>query len=428
MAQPGVEAAKVARQLMQIRDRIKELRRVPASQLRPSPRNWRTHPKSQQDALRGVLAEIGYADALLARELPDAALELIDGHLRAETTPDSIVPVLILDVTQEEADKILATLDPLAALAEADKGKLEDLLKSVHTDSPALLDMLKGLAVGNGIGPALPTPGGGGDDFDATPDEAGPCRVQKGDLWVIGGKHRLLCGDSTKAEDVGRLMAGEKAALIWSDPPYGVNHSGGTKDPRQEDYRSGDKLQNDNLSPEALREMLVAAYSLPAVVPGATAYAAAPAGPLLAVFMVSLAEAGYPYRGHVVWVKNAMVFGRSLYHYRHEPILYGWREDGPHYEDGDRTLTSVFEVDRQGVNSEHPTMKPLALVQPMVAHSSKSGDIVYDPFLGSGTTLIAAHRLNRRCYGLEIEPKYCEVILKRAEAEGLTAEKSPSLV
>jgi hypothetical protein len=140
---------------MQIRDRIRELRRVPASQLRPSPRNWRTHPKSQQDALRGVLAEIGYADALLARELPDASLELIDGHLRAETTPDSIVPVLILDVTQEEADKILATLDPLAALAEADKGKLDALLREVQTGSEALIALLTGLAERAGVMPEV---------------------------------------------------------------------------------------------------------------------------------------------------------------------------------------------------------------------------------------------------------------------------------
>jgi hypothetical protein len=131
---------------MQIRDRIKELRRVPARELRPNPRNWRTHPDSQRDALRGVLAEIGYADALLVRELEDQSLELVDGHLRAETTPDSMVPVLVLDVTEEEADKILLTLDPLAALAGTDQERLAHLLSTTKFTSPQLEQMLDDLA------------------------------------------------------------------------------------------------------------------------------------------------------------------------------------------------------------------------------------------------------------------------------------------
>ena len=130
---------------MQIRDRIKELRRVAASELRPNPRNWRTHPDHQRDALRGVLAEVGYADALLARELDDGSLELVDGHLRAETTPDSVVPVLVLDVTAEEADKILLTLDPLAALAGTDHDRLTNLLASTHFANPQLEQLLESL-------------------------------------------------------------------------------------------------------------------------------------------------------------------------------------------------------------------------------------------------------------------------------------------
>ena len=136
---------------MKIRDRIKELRRVKASELAPNPKNWRTHPQAQQDALRGLLAEVGYADALLARELPDGSLELIDGHLRAETTPDQEVPVLILDLTKEEADKVLATLDPLAAMAEANKQALGELLASIESESEGVEKMLAELAEGEGI-------------------------------------------------------------------------------------------------------------------------------------------------------------------------------------------------------------------------------------------------------------------------------------
>jgi hypothetical protein len=131
---------------MQIRDRIKELRRVPAQELRPNPKNWRSHPDPQRDALRGMLAEVGYADALLARELPDGSLQLVDGHLRAETTPDAVVPVLVLDVSEEEADKILLTLDPLAALAGVETTRLAELLAATTFESPQLEHMLDGLA------------------------------------------------------------------------------------------------------------------------------------------------------------------------------------------------------------------------------------------------------------------------------------------
>ena len=140
---------------MLIRDRIVELRRVKASQLTPNPKNWRKHPKAQADALRGVLAEVGYADALLARQLPGGGLMLVDGHLRAETTPDAEVPVLVLDVTEAEADKILLTLDPLAAMAEADADALSSLLAGFETDSEAVKKMLADLSDA-GPGPIAP--------------------------------------------------------------------------------------------------------------------------------------------------------------------------------------------------------------------------------------------------------------------------------
>lgn len=136
---------------MKIRDRIRELRRVPASDLLPNPKNWRTHPKAQQDALRGVLAEVGMADAVLARELPDGSLMLIDGHLRAETAADAKVPVLILDVNEAEADKLLATLDPLAAMAESDAAAFEGLLHTINTDSEALQQLITFTANAAGI-------------------------------------------------------------------------------------------------------------------------------------------------------------------------------------------------------------------------------------------------------------------------------------
>jgi hypothetical protein len=140
---------------VQIRDRIKELRRVPASELIPNPKNWRVHPTAQQDALRGVLAEVGYADALIARETPEG-LMLVDGHLRAETTPDADVPVLVLDIDEAEADLMLATLDPLAAMARADTDTLLTLLESIEVENPAITAMLEALAAGETEPLALP--------------------------------------------------------------------------------------------------------------------------------------------------------------------------------------------------------------------------------------------------------------------------------
>ena len=171
-----------------------------------NPKNWRTHPKAQQDALRGLLAEIGFADALLAREV-DGQLQLIDGHLRAETTPDMEVPVLVLDVDEAEADKLLATLDPLAAMAGASADKLQDLLATVATDSEAVASMLARLARGAG----LEVPGIEAQE-DEAPDPLAKAVTKTGDLWLLG-EHRLLCGDSTDLKDVERVLKADSLEL-----------------------------------------------------------------------------------------------------------------------------------------------------------------------------------------------------------------------
>jgi hypothetical protein len=172
---------------MLIRDRIRELRRVPAGQLRPHPRNWRTHPPQQRDALRGVLAEIGYADALLARELPDGSLQLIDGHLRAETTPECLVPVLVVDVSDAEAEKLLAVLDPLASAAGRDAEKLRDLLADVQTDNAALQALWQQMA---------------GDAAFSSDEPADPLASQKPPGLQIAPEYQLLvtCRDEAQQQ------------------------------------------------------------------------------------------------------------------------------------------------------------------------------------------------------------------------------------
>ncbi len=340
------------------RDRIKSLRRVKASELIPNPKNWRTHPPEQAAALQAVLAEVGFAGAALAYETPDG-LMLIDGHLRSEVAPEQKIPVLVLDVTPDEADKLLATFDPLTAMAGQNDERLRELWGTLELDSAALNYLLKTL-----LPVELPAAGAGGDEFDATPQESGPTRTSPGELWVIGGKHRLLVGDSTQAADLAKVLGGD-----------------------------------------------------------------------------------------AIWVKQQWVMGRQDYQWRHEPILYGWNGGASHYFVDDRTQDTVIESDadvkklskvelvtlvkqlrepaattvihenRPHRNDLHPTMKPIALVTRLLRNSSRDGEIVYDGFGGSGSTLIACHRTRRKAVLIEIEPRYADVILKRAEAEGLTCER-----
>ena len=206
---------------MRARDRVAELVRVRAGDLADHPANWRRHPARQRAALRGLLSEVGYADALLARRDGDR-LVLVDGHLRKSLDPDQVVPVLVLDVTEAEAEKLLLALDPLAGLARPDPEALARLIGRVRTESEGLADLIEGLAreARLGLSRLLTDP-------EEIPDEAEP-RARPGDLFVVG-EHRLLCGDARSGPDMRSLMAGERADLLVTDPPYGVGYVGKTK-------------------------------------------------------------------------------------------------------------------------------------------------------------------------------------------------------
>ena len=442
---------------MKIRDRIKELRRVKASELHPNPRNWRTHPKQQLDAIRGILAEVGFAGAELARELPDGSLQLIDGHARAEIAGDAEVPVLVLDVTESEADKILATYDPIGAMAEADAVRLEELLRDVQTGNEALADMLAELAEDNGI---LDSLGDAEIVEDEVPEPPAEPITKPGDLWLLG-EHRLLCGDSTKAEDVKRLMAGAKADIWLTDPPYNVA-LGMNETPEEAKARNrrtdGKVVSNDSMTDVEFRRFLVQCFgqSFDAIKPGSSFY------------IWHADSEGFNFRGAVhdckqrvrqclVWVKDSLVMGRQDYQWQHEPCLYGWKDGASHkwfngrqettvFDDAkpidvkkmkkdeliqyvtdvrnhyNRTPTTVIREAKPSRSEEHPTMKPVKLIARLLKNSSAIGGLVYDSFLGSGTTLIAAEQLNRKCYGMEISPAYCDVIVKRWQT--LTGKKA----
>jgi DNA modification methylase len=413
---------------MKIKDRIRELRRVKASDLVPNPRNWRVHPKEQTAALKGLLQEIGYAGALLARELPDGKLMLIDGHLRRDTTPTSIVPVLVLDVTEAEADKILLTFDPISAMAQADKTIIDELLKTVRTESEAVGALLERVAGQEGARAFQPKV--------VVQDEmpiAKAAELQKkwgtalGQLWEIG-PHRLVCGDCRDEGVVGRLWAdgGPKLRMVWTDPPYGVDYAAKNAYLNRGDRgnRIQTPIENDKLTAGETGMMFKQALELARrfAEPGAACYATVPSGPLLFYFFRAFTAAGFTLHAQLTWVKHHFAIGMADYHHRYEPILYGWLPDAAHYFVDDRTQDDVFEVDKPHVSEFHPTTKPVELIARMVANSSRSGELVYDPFCGSGSTLVAAHQLGRIGYGVEIDPGYGAVTLERLSALGLKPE------
>jgi len=236
--------------------------------------------------------------------------------------------------------------------------------------------------------------------------------IRRGDLFRLG-RHRLLCGDSTSAEDVGRLMDGEKADLLLTDPPYGVSYVGKTKDALT--------IENDALTEEGL-EGLIRGHSpsLRLIAARRILVRNSPAGPLHLLFADDWKARGI-LRQIMVWVKDSMVLGHSEYHYQHEPILFGWMP-GERYKNPDRTRTTVWECPRPKASREHPTMKPVALWARAIQDGSREADLVFDPFLGSGTTLVACEQLGRTCYGMEISPQYCQVIIDRWEK--LTGQKA----
>ncbi|MEX0678357.1 MAG: DNA methyltransferase [Pirellulales bacterium] len=434
---------------MKLRDRIKELRRVKASEILPNPANWRTHPKAQQDAMRGILAEVGIADALLVRETP-AGLQLIDGHLRADVAPDSEWPVLVLDVDEKEAAKLLATVDPLAAMAETDPEKLKELLRQIDVDSEALQQMLAELADEAGLqddGAEIVE-----DEVPAPPDEA---TTQPGDLWILGN-HRLLCGDSSKPEDVDRLLDGAVIHLVNTDPPYnvkveprsnnaiaaGLSSFAGPKHhqsldlarhpekskPTGKKLRAKDRpLANDFVTDAAFDELLAAWFGNIARVlqPGRVFYiwgGYANCGnypPVLKACELYFSQA-------IIWVKEHPVLTRKDFMGNHEWCFYGWREGAAHVYLGPANAVDVWSIKKINPQSMvHLTEKPVELAARAMRYSSRPGENVLDLFGGSGSTLVAAEQTQRRAFLMELDCLYADVIVQRWEAfTGRKAERA----
>jgi site-specific DNA-methyltransferase (adenine-specific) len=373
------------------------------------PRNARKHTPRNVGTIVSALHEVGAARSIVIDEdgvvlagnaTLDAAAEAGITKLRVvETDGTELVAVKRTGLSAEQKTRLALYDNRAAELAEWDAEVLKDLAQE---------NMLGGMFTADELQALLPDlleqkPLADPDDIPEPP--ATPI-TQQGDLWLLG-EHRLLCGDSTRTEDVDRLMNGAKADMLLSDPPYGVSYVGKTKDAL--------KVENDELNEQNLTALIVAAFDNAETNcrAGAYWYATVPAGPLHTLFAEDWKRRGI-LRQIMVWAKDSMVLGHSEYHYQHEPILFGWIP-GDRHKNSDRTRTTLWQYDRPKANREHPTMKPVALWAQAVTDGSRNGEIVFDPFLGSGTTVIAAEQLGRKCYGMEISPQYCDVIIKRWE-------------
>ena len=247
------------------------------------------------------------------------------------------------------------------------------------------------------------------DDFDTTPPAV--AKTVLGDLYEIG-LHRVLCGDSTDVTAVAKLMQGELADMVMTDPPYNVAIQGGNHgDPSR---TNGKRIINDSMEDHEFYAFLLLFYTAFAdVTKAGGSWYVWYASRETINFHKAMIDAGITPKQNIIWVKSSIVMGRQDYQWKHEPCIYGWKEGAAHYFTDDRTKTTVLHHDKPTRNDLHPTMKPILLLAPLIENSSKQGWLVADPFLGSGSTMVAAHQLKRKCYGMEISPQYTDVTIKR---------------
>jgi DNA modification methylase len=437
------------------RDRIREYKRIRSADLVANPLNWRQHPENQQNAMRGILEEVGIVDALLVRDRSDGTYDIIDGHLRASLMPEDEVPCLVLDVDEGEARKILLTFDPLGAMAEANAANLNELLRDAEFGAEALQELVAGLADDAGLyqtadGFSLGEPELQEDEIPEPPVDP---ITKPGDLWILG-EHRLLCGDSTKAEDVERLMAGAPINVAFTSPPYAsqreYDESSGFKPiPEDEfvdwwepiqaairDHMSDDGSFFVNIKPacDGLERSLY-------------------------VFDLVLAmkrKWGWLFAEEFCWERTGIPqkvvrrfknqfepvyqFAVGDWKFRPREVMHQSEavpqplgkgagdtnaakrqgklgavdpneiKAGMAYP-GNRLPTFVSTHTALG----HSAAFPVGLPSFFIKAYSDSGDCIYEPFCGSGSTLIAAEQLVRKCYGMEISPQYCDIIVKRWE-------------
>ena len=396
---------------------------VPIGSLKHHPKNPR---KGDVKSITESIEHNGFYGVVVAQKSTGYVLAGNHRMMAAKAAGLDSLPVAYVDVDDETALKILLADNRTNDLATYDNKELAELLADVSNTigldgtgfDEAFLDGLIGEL-------AQETPSGNADDVpEAQISKADELRekwqTELGQLWEVG-RHRILCGDSTDETQVARLMDGKKAVLMVTDPPYGVEAIGGTRDPRdKKNFKSGNAIQNDELTGIKLQHFLESCWKswLPHLTKGASWYCFY-AGTETIPVLNSL-EILNGAKHILVWVKEQFVFGRCDYHYKHEPIAYGW-VDGAHTWVGTHDQSTVWEIARdQNVEKKlHPTVKPLGVFEIPYKNHTKENDIVIEPFVGSGSQICASEINNRICYGMEIEPKYVAVTLERLSEMGL---------
>jgi site-specific DNA-methyltransferase (adenine-specific) len=383
-----------------------EIKEVEVTALIPYAKNSRTHDDAQVAQIAASIKEFGWTNPILI----DGDKGIIAGHGRlmaARKLKMDKVPVIELSGMTNAQKKAYVIADNRLALnAGWDNAMLTIELQDLEDEGfdltltgfdDAELDAL--------LNPIEETEGL--TDEDAVPDVPEEPKTKLGDIYILGN-HRLMCGDSCSVTDMDKLVNDRQVDMWLTDPPYNVAYEGKTKDALT--------IQNDEMSDDGFRQFLRDAY--------VTADTVMKAG---AVFYIWHADSeGYNFRGAahdagwkvrqcLIWKKSTMVMGRQDYHWKHEPCLYGWKEGAGHLWATDRKQTTILEFDKPNRNKEHPTMKPVALFEYQMLNNTKGGDIILDSFGGSGTTMLAAEKNGRIAYVMELDPKYCDVIVKRWE-------------
>ena len=379
-----------------------ELKMLPVDVLRPAAYNPRKKLKpgdKEYEKIKASIEEYGFADPLVV----NADMTIIGGHQRltvAMALGYTEVPCAVVDVDKTREKALNIALNKITGAW--DETLLADLLKDIEDSDfdlgktgfdPPEIETLFNKVHSKDVKE---------DDFDVESELKRPAFSMPGDLWLLG-KHRVFCGDSTKPESYELLMDGQKANMVLTDPPYNVDVE-----------ETAGKIMNDNMSDSDFYDFLLAAYSCMhenLADDGSVYIFHADTEGLN--FRKAFKDAGFYLSGCCIWKKNALVLGRSPYQWQHEPCLFGWKQKGRHQWYSDRKQTTVWEYDRPKASKDHPTMKPIGLMSYPIRNSTMTNGLVLDPFLGSGSTLIACEETQRVCRGIELDTKFMDVIVKR---------------
>ncbi len=355
---------------------------------------------TEYEKLKRSIEQFGYVEPVIWNKTTGF---VVGGHQRLKVLLDMGITEVECVVVEMDAEKEKALNIALNKISgEWDKDKLALLIAdlqgadfdvSLTGFEPAEIDSLFKDAQQDKVHD---------DNFDVEAELKAPVIAKAGDVWTLG-RHRLVCGDSTKAETFALLMGDRKANLVITDPPYNVNYEG-----------SVGKIKNDNMADDAFYQFLLAAFqNTEAVMADDASIYVFHADTEGLNFRRAFADAGFRLSGTCIWKKQSLVLGRSPYQWQHEPILFGWKKKGRHQWYTGRKESTIWEFDKPKKNGDHPTMKPIPLLAYPIMNSSMSNTLVLDPFGGSGSTLIACEQTDRSCYMIELDEKFCDVIVKR---------------